>query len=396
MNYKELLFSTIKGAATEVIPFVPRLDLWYKANKLNDTLPDKYKNAALMDITDDLNIGYHAVIPDFRDYSDDNGDIDLGLGIYRFKTIPYNVELHNVERKVTREKEIINVEYLTPYGSIHTKVLYSEIMKKSGATLAHVLEYAIKGVQDFEAVAYIYENIEIKPQYDHFLKFKESIGGRGIVAAFNSLCASPMHLIMKELMSVEAFFYESFDNPEELEWLAGKITGYYDKVFEVVANSPAEIVLSGANYDSSIISPLFFNKHIKTSLRRQAESLHKKDKYLITHTDGENRGLLEAYLESGFDIADSVCPAPMTSMSLKDVRDILGKRVTVWGGIPSISVLEDSMTDYEFDKYIDTTMESVGSGDHLIFSIADTTPPGAKFDRIKRIAKKVKEFGPVK
>ena len=126
MNYKEILLSTIRGAATEEIPFVPRLDIWYKANKQNGTLPDKYKKADLIDITDDLNIGYHAVMPDFRDYADDNGDIDLGLGIYKFKTIPYNIELD-----------------------------------------------AVKGVQDFEAVAYIYENIEIKPHYDYFLQFKE-------------------------------------------------------------------------------------------------------------------------------------------------------------------------------------------------------------------------------
>ncbi|MCX7999386.1 MAG: hypothetical protein N3A69_10630, partial [Leptospiraceae bacterium] len=42
--------------------------IWYKANKKNDTLPSKYKNASLRDITDDLSIGYHAVVPDFRDF----------------------------------------------------------------------------------------------------------------------------------------------------------------------------------------------------------------------------------------------------------------------------------------------------------------------------------------
>ena len=50
---------------------------------------------------------------------------------------------------------------------------------------------------------------------------------------------------------------------------------------------------------------------------------------------------------------------------------------------------------FEFEKYLDMTLESVGKGDHMIFSIADTTPPGAEFDRILTIAKKTAEFGPV-
>ena len=35
--------------------------------------------------------------------------------------------------------------------------------------------------------------------------------------------------------------------------------------------------------------------------------------YLLTHTDGENQGLLQHYVASNFDIADSVCPAPSSS-----------------------------------------------------------------------------------
>ncbi len=44
-------------------------------------------------------------------------------------------------------------------------------------------------------------------------------------------------------------------------------------------------------------------------------------KFLLTHTDGENTGLLEHYLESNMDVADSVCPKPMTKLSFKEVRD---------------------------------------------------------------------------
>lgn len=396
MNYKRMILSAVKGEPTPAVPFIPRLDIWYKANKQNGTLPVKYKYADLRDITDDMGIGYHAVVPDFRDYRHCDDDMDLGLGIYRFRTIPYTVEIHNIKRSVTREKGLTAVEYLTPYGKITTKVLYDEVMKKGGATLAHVIEHAIKGVEDLKPLAYIFENAEVKPKYEDYLELREYIGDRGVVAAFNSLGASPMHYIMKELMPVETFFYESCDHPEELEELAGSISRYYYKVFDVVAKSPAEVILSGANYDSTITTPPFFEKYIAPSLNEQAVILHLNNKYLLTHTDGENKGLFRLYLDSGIDVADSICPAPMTSLTLKEIREIFGGKITIWGGIPSISVIEDSMSDYEFEKYIDLTLESIGKGDHMIFSIADTTPPGAKFERIKIIAEKIKDFGPVK
>jgi len=395
MDHKTLMLSAIKGEPTDRIPFVPRLDIWYNANKINQTLPARYKNASLTDISDDLGLGFHAVIPAFRDYEDENGDADLGLGIYRFKTVPYNAVLHNVKRQVLRGGGLVSVRYTTPYGDISTKVLYDETMRKSGSTLAHVMEYAIKSVDDLRALAYIFENIEVIPKYEYYLQFRENIGQRGLAICFNSLCASPMHYIMKELISVEDFFYMNFDYPGELDQLAESISRYYDKTFAIAANCPSEVVLSGANYDSAIVTPPIFEKYVVDSLNTQAQTLHAKGKFLLTHTDGENKGLTALYKKSGFDIADSICPSPMTNLTLKDIREEFNGKITIWGGIPSVSVLEETMSDYEFDQYLYTTMESIGNGGHIIFSIADTTPPAAKWERILKIDKIIKGFGPV-
>jgi len=398
MNHRQMILSTIKGEPTEYIPFIPRLDNWYNANKKNGTLPDKYKNATLREITDDLDLGYHSIIPAFRDLEDDNDDVDLGLCFHKFRARLYTVELRGVERKVVREpKGITTVEYITPYGTIRTKVRFDEEMRKSGATLSVTIEHAIKSIDDFEAIAYIFENAEVKPNYEYFKEYKENfIGDRGVAVGYCSVCASPMHYLLKELMAVDTFYYELYDHPAEMEELANRLQGFCDKIFNVSADSPAELILSGANYDSALTTPPIFKKYIAPVLKKQAKILHDKGKFLVTHTDGENAGLLDLYLESDIDVADSICPAPMTSHTLKEIKEAFGGKITIWGGIPSISVLGNSMSEYDFDKYLDNTLESIGRGDHIIFSIADTTPPGAKFERILKIAKKIKEFGPVR
>ena len=86
----------------------------------------------------------------------------------------------------------------------------------------------------------------------------------------------------------------------------------------------------------------------------------------------------------------------MTKLSLKTIRSVLKDKITIWGGVPSVCFLENSMSDYEFDKYLDEVLESIDDGTRFIVSIADTTPPGAKFQRIKKLIAATKRFGPVK
>lgn len=396
MTQRERILATLRGAPTDYLPYVPRLDLWYKANKTRGTLPDKYQAATLIDIVDDLDIGYHSVIPDFLDFIDPLDEIDRALGIYRLRNLPYRTVLRDIKRNIFHEGDLTTVEYLTPIGKVRTKVLYDDHMRSAGITITHVVEHAIKTVNDYETIAYIFDHAEVQPAYDQYLISKEEIGDRGVVVAFTSLAGSSMHLIQRELMAYDQFIYELHDHPNELKWLADKISTYLQRVFDVVSKSPAEIILMGANYDNMITWPPFFEEHITPSLTKAADILHSQGKFLLTHTDGENKGLLSAYVASKIDIADSICPAPMTSLSLREVREAFAGRITIWGGIPSISVLENSMSDYEFELYLNDIIEQAGVGDHLILSIADTTPPDAKFSRIEKIAKVARSFGPVK
>jgi len=78
MNWREWIIATIKGKHVDFLPFVPRLDIWYKSNKLNGTLPKIYINFTLKEITQDIGVGFHSVVPDFRDFIDKKSIALLG------------------------------------------------------------------------------------------------------------------------------------------------------------------------------------------------------------------------------------------------------------------------------------------------------------------------------
>lgn len=393
MTYRERIIDAIAGKGGGSLPFIPRLDLWYKANSLAGTLPPEYKNASLMDIVDGLGVGYHCLLPDFSDFEYADADADIGLGVYHLGVNCYETVFHNVERIVVRDdKGGLRTTYKTPRGDIATEAVWDEDMRKNGITLWVVREHAIKGEKDWEAIAYIFENAEIVPRHDRLERFQNFVGDRAEAVAYAHTQAGAMHLLVKDLMPFDEFCYAFMDDEEALAQLAARIEPYMDRLYDAVVKAPSRLVFSGGNYDSVVTFPPMFERHMVPQIKKRAEQAHAMGKYLICHTDGENDGLMDLLVRCGFDVADSVCPAPMTRLSLAEYRRCFDGKTAIWGGIPSISVLGDSMSDGEFEKYFDSLLEQSGDGRRLILSIADTTPPRAKFERIKHIARLAGQF----
>ena len=321
MTRRDMMLRVLAGEPTESLPWAPRLDLWYLANKRAGTLPPQFAGASLFDIVDAMGWCYHAILPNFKDLRGPLDEADRALGIYNLWNMPCRTVLENVDRLVQTEGDITRVQYRTPAGTISTAVLHDESMRQAGITISHILEYAIKSEADMPALGYIFEHARVQANYAGHLEYARQIGDRGIAAAFVSLAGSPMHLILRELMPFDAFYYAMYDAPAALLALSEKIAVYWRRVMAIACDCPAQVVFIGANYDASTTYPPFFAQHIKPWLQLYADELHRRGKYLLTHVDGENTGLLDHYLDCRFDIADSICPAPMTKLTLRQVRE---------------------------------------------------------------------------
>jgi hypothetical protein len=129
------------------------------------------------------------------------------------------------------------------------------------------------------------------------------------------------------------------------------------------------------------------------NLQRFADFFHAKGKLLLCHCDGENQGLIDLIAESGMDIAEAICPHPMTKMNIGQIKKSLKGKVTVFGGVPSVVLLEESVGDEEFEKFMKGIFQEIIPGDRFILGVADTTPPDAKFDRLFRITEMVQQWG---
>jgi hypothetical protein len=395
MSRKQQMLAVLQGKPTGRIPWVPRLDLWYRANRQAGTLPDPYRRATLLEMIDDLGWGYHAVIPNYQDLRSPDDDVHRALGIYNLHTMPYRTVFEGVDCRVTWAGDRTTVQYRTPKGTLTTTTVYDDRMRAAGITISHVERYAFSGPGDYAALEYLFRHARVVPNYEGYAAEAERIGDRGFVVAYANAAASPMHFIQRDLMPLETFFFELHDRPGDVRSLAEAIRGYWNKMLSAAARCPAEVFLLGANYDSAIQHPRFFAEHIQPGLAEFTAVLHAQGKYLLTHTDGENQGLLGHYMASNFDIADSICPSPMTRLTIGQIREAFSNRITIMGGIPSVCLVRDSMNDAGFKEYLDDFFAQLGRGDRLILGVSDTTPPAADFGRLRTIAQRVEQFGPV-
>lgn len=384
------MLDVIHGGVTDTPLFVPRLDIWYNANKARGSLPKGYQDLSLREITHKLGVGFHSVIPDFIRTGNVEDIHHRALGFYNHPDFPYRADFSNIDYKVERTDHELITRYLCDSGEIVTRIRYDKELFNSGMSIPDITEHAVKGPDDYLRLTEILGKVEIVPQPDHYARYRSRIGDDGMAVAYLSAAGGPRQHIMRDLRKYEAFCLDMYDAPDKIQALCEVLGTLYDRIIETVLDTEAEVALFGANYDETITFPPFFDGHILPWLKKASNKLHDKGKYLLTHTDGENRSLIPSYLKAGFDIADSICPAPMTKVTLEEYRAQFGNNITIWGGIPSVLMLAAACPETEFRAFIKKLIDSCRPYDNLILSVADTLPPEAKWGRVEYICEIIK------
>ena len=391
-THKQRMLAAARGDLSDLIPYVPRIDLWYNANSVSGTLPKQHQGRAQDEISRAEGWALHKVIPEFLAAEVPEDNLHRVLGIYDLKEYPFRHVLpKDVEVEVKKEADVTRVTYHTPLGTASAASLYDEEMRKAGVSITWIKERILKRPEDYRAVGYIFENLEILPAFDKYSRWKDCIGEDGVACAVGNLSASPMQHIQRDFLEATDFFYHYHDYPREMRDLAQRIELYFEKILAIMVEAPAEFIVWGTNYDDMITYPEYFKKEILPWLQRATNVLGSAGKHVLSHCDGENLGLMDLIRDSGIHLAEAICPYPMTKVRVEEYYRAWGDKLTLWGGIPSNLLLAESTSDENFEAYLDHLFKSIGDGRRMIFGIADTTPPNAVFERLLRIGDRVEK-----
>lgn len=400
MTQKERILMAMRGKTPDMMPYTPRFDLWYNSNSYRGTLPKRHEGRSHDEIARAEGWALHKVIPELLEVVDPWENLTRGIGLYSLKENGYKINFSSnihveVQKSSQGEEEATRVLYHTPKGVVSTKEVINEEMRNAGVSITWLQEHGIKRPEDYEILAYLFENITVTPDYNRYKAWQNRIGDDGVAVMMGSFSASPMHHIQRDLLDATEFFFHYRDHNKEMRKLTAAIEGVYEQILKVVGESPAEVVLWGANFDDMITYPPYFEKEFVPWIRKASGYLAGKGKLVICHCDGENQGLIDLIADSGMHVAEAVCCAPMTKLPIETYYQkwCNSGKLTIMGGLiqsmlsPATASLED------LHAYLDQLFKNVSPGDRFILSIADTTPPNADFDRLAIIAERVEKEG---
>ncbi|MDD5082791.1 MAG: uroporphyrinogen decarboxylase family protein [Dehalococcoidales bacterium] len=364
LTQRQRLLATARGEHLDKLPFGARIDVWYNYHSAHDTLPEKYRGWSQTDIIRDL--GAAAQYRFFSVVREEYRDMEV-------------VEKHN--------PPYITTEYRTPLGTASKLDMLSTA---EGPWVKYEVEKLFKSEKDYPIVKYILEHTIPVDNFGAYQKVRDEVGEAGMVMTGTGLWSAPQR-IMREIMGYEPFFYELADHPTKVEELMEAMKDLERRKLKIAVNCDLEIFNICANWSDDIHTPVF-RKYFIPWFQEVCDFLHSHGKLAMAHIDGEMKRLNQFFQDTHIDVGEAVTPAPQTLLTMKDFRQQLGNKVTIWGGIPSI-LFEPMYSDRQFDDYVKHLFRDVAPGYRFIVGMGDNLPFDGSLDRVRRVAELIDQYG---
>jgi hypothetical protein len=219
----------------------------------------------------------------------------------------------------------IRTRFETPLGTL------SSFQRK--AALAWSLEeHPIKKRDDYRIARFIVDDTRYDPAHDAFIEEIERIGATGKVIGQTGY--EPLMELQVNLIGQEKFCYELADNEDALMELHEALVRSHRRMYDVVADGPADCVLYGGNIVPEMLGPDRVRDLIAPCWNELADRLHERHKIVGCHLDADNRAILETVNASRLDFIEAFTPPPDCAVPVAEAREAWrGKRL--WINFPS-------------------------------------------------------------
>jgi hypothetical protein len=373
MNHRERFMAVLDGRPPDRIPFAPRLLLWYNARMATDTMPPPYKGLTLRELEHKLNLGTPA-----RD-----GKV-------------FDMRTEGVETVVRTEggahasESVHIVEQHTPVGTLRSVTHYSDDLNALDMA-GRVEEWPLKGPEDYRTWEWIWEHTYWDPAYEAYEAYDAEVGQDGVPMV--GVGDAPFHHFLLNGVGYGNGFYHLADYPQEVEHLLAVMTEVQrERMWPVVADSPARLLLHGVHHSSMFTPPPVYEKYVLPYYREFMPLMHEQGKSVAMHADNDTSLILGHLQRAGYDMLECFVTAPMVPLTLKQARRTLGSHVILYGCLPSL-IFSASFPEQDFRDHVDQVLETIAPGDAVILGVADNVMPDSVIERVAYVSEVVEERG---
>lgn len=362
MTFRERHLATFRRDPLDRILWQPRLEHWYNVNKRDGTLPERYREMSHLELYDDLGCSV-------RSYFLFNAAMRVRDG-------------EDVETTTQTSGDDTVTITRTPIGELRQ-------VSRRAALTQHTIEYPVKTPDDMRVMEYILRARTVEWDEQRYREGVEALGERGAPTLY--LPRVPVQRLIIEFMGFEKAIYALHDWPAETERLLRAVEETDDAYYEVVKQSPVEIVNLGDNVDAEMISAPLFEKYFLPYYRRRTAELRAARKYSHSHWDGRVRPILRYARATGLDGLEALTPLPQGDVRLEEMKEALGEEMILVDGLPATHFLPQ--TSYQ-ELERDTLRILDLFAPNLILGISDEISPPGDIEKVRLVSEIVADYVP--
>lgn len=292
-----------------------------------------------------------------------------------------------VEYSEVRSGEQIERTWRTPKGLLRRVLKYGPGDEAAGLLPATV-EYPVQCREDYAAYIEIVRHTEFIADYESFSRYDQAIGSDGLPMVI--LGAIPFHDLLQNWTGYEQGYLDLHDQPALFLEAVDQANRVWRRMWEIVAESPAKLVMHGVNFDRGMTPLPVFREHFLPYLSAFTAEMHRGSKLVACHADGNTRGLFELIAETGYDLADCFACEPLVPATVAEARKAWKDQITIWGGLPSI-LLEPNVSQERLADHLARLYSDVAPGKRFMLGISDQAMPTSSWSHLELMARFARE-----
>lgn len=372
MTGRARILSTLRGESPDRVPFVPNLWQWFHVNRTRGTLP-----VELQDCPSPLSALRR-----------------LGADVMsKFDGIVFVEELRSCRRTVTFEDDGAARPGWTSFTSFEGGNLRRETIDSPAGRLTHVWQYEAQTGAPFEvehwwkdfardlpAVRAWWEDVTWRFDRVALARGLAAVGDDGIILV--QLPPSPLKQFFWLAGPEQASLF-ILDHPDEMADLARRHEAKALAALEEVVDCDGAWVFEWPeNLDSMFYSPAFFRAFCLPVMRRAADMIHARGKFMFAHACGQLKALAPLILEAGLDCVEGQAHPPIGDWTLGDAR-ALSARLVVCGGM---TAREQEWTGPDaaerIERHVRELFASLGDRRRFLFASGCNSSPRMPFENL--------------
>ncbi len=382
LNMRQRALAVLRYQMPPRLPFITRLEAWYKSHSRCDTLPDHLRGLTLDQVHAAVGIGRLKFSSPFA---------------FRLRGVDVQATFNRAEHYRAHEPVVENfpglwdivptdragetvTELITPRGCL---VLRHKLLPENvqTGTDPYLVQHLLHTDEDFAVAEYIIERVELVPQHTKICSDEAEVGGNGLVVPL--LSRIPFQQALLEYLGEVPLFRALHQRPRLVWRFLDLLDDQMMQIIESVASLDVPYIEFPDNLHGPMTSPALFKQYCLPAYQKYCDALHRQGKKVGSHTDGNMRPLLRLVPETGLDICESFSPWPLTPCLLEEAWDAWKDGPRIWGAIPS-PILEDRFTEAEFQSYMGRLFGLVDRP--VILGIVDLFMHHNSIDRAMKIA----------